>query len=100
MDANQLKKLKELESELVQYKKMYAELAHQNYVLKDVIENRTFREEVLDNHNVSNTLVILRLYRMLDHRASHSLFQCFLRKAFHYELMSTLFLSSIPAVHW
>lgn len=33
MDANQLRKLKELESELVQYKKMYAELAHQNYVL-------------------------------------------------------------------
>lgn len=40
MDANQLKKLKELESELVQYKKMYAELAHQNYVLKDVIEKK------------------------------------------------------------
>ena len=40
MDANQLKKMKELESELVQYKKMYAELAHQNYVLKDVIEKK------------------------------------------------------------
>jgi len=40
MDANQLRKLKELESELVQYKKMYAELAHQNYVLKDVIEKK------------------------------------------------------------
>jgi len=40
MDANQLKKMKEMESELVQYKKMYAELAHQNYVLKDVIEKK------------------------------------------------------------
>jgi len=38
MDVNQLKKVKELEAELTQYKKMYAELAHQNYALKDVIE--------------------------------------------------------------
>lgn len=40
MDANQLKKLKEVESELAQYKKMYAELAFQNHVLKDVIEKK------------------------------------------------------------
>lgn len=40
MQPNQLKKLKELESELTQYKKMYAELAHQNHVLKDVIEKK------------------------------------------------------------
>lgn len=40
MNANQLKRLKEVESELAQYKKMYAELAHQNYVLKDVIEKK------------------------------------------------------------
>ncbi len=40
MDANQLRKLKELKSELVKYKKMYAELAHQNYVIKDVIEKK------------------------------------------------------------
>ena len=40
MQPNQLKKLKELESELNQYKKMYAELAHQNHVLKDVIEKK------------------------------------------------------------
>ncbi|TRX55518.1 transposase [Fulvivirga sp. M361] len=38
MDANQLKRVKELESKLAQYKKMYAELAHDNYILKDVIE--------------------------------------------------------------
>lgn len=36
--ASQLKRLKEVESELAQYKKMYAELAFQNHVLKDVIE--------------------------------------------------------------
>lgn len=40
MQPNQLKKLKELEGELSQYKKMYAELAHQNHVLKDVIEKK------------------------------------------------------------
>jgi len=40
MQPNQLKKLKEMESELSQYKKMYAELAHQNHVLKDVIEKK------------------------------------------------------------
>lgn len=40
MSSSQLKKLKEMESELAQYKKMYAELAHQNYVLKDVIEKK------------------------------------------------------------
>jgi putative transposase len=40
MEVNQLKKMKELEAELAQYKKMYAELAHQNYVLKDVIEKK------------------------------------------------------------
>jgi putative transposase len=40
MELNQVKKMKELEAELAQYKKMYAELAHQNYVLKDVIEKK------------------------------------------------------------
>ena len=37
MDASQLKKLKEMEAELSRYKQMYAELAHQNYALKDLI---------------------------------------------------------------
>ena len=40
MDASQLKKMKELEGELSQYKRMYAELAHENYALKDVIEKK------------------------------------------------------------
>jgi putative transposase len=40
MEASQLKKMKELESELAQYKRMYAELAHENYALKDVIEKK------------------------------------------------------------
>lgn len=40
MEVNQLKKMKELEAELAQYKKMYAELALQNTVLKDVIEKK------------------------------------------------------------
>lgn len=40
LQPNQLKRLKELEIELGQYKKMYAELARQNHVLKDVIEKK------------------------------------------------------------
>ena len=40
MEASQLKKMKELEGELAQYKRMYAELAHENYALKDVIEKK------------------------------------------------------------
>lgn len=38
--ASDLKRLKELESELAQYKRMYAELAHENYALKDVISKK------------------------------------------------------------
>lgn len=40
MDAPQLKRLQEMESELSRYKQMYAELAHQNYALKDLIEKK------------------------------------------------------------
>jgi putative transposase len=40
LDASDLKRLKELESELAQYKRMYAELAHENYALKDVISKK------------------------------------------------------------
>ena len=40
IEVNRLKKMKELEAELAQYKKMYAELALQNTVLKDVIEKK------------------------------------------------------------
>ena len=40
MDVSQLKKMKAMETELAQYKKMYAELAFQNTVLKDVIEKK------------------------------------------------------------
>ena len=40
MAPSQLKRLKELESELAQYKRMYAELAHENYALKDVIAKK------------------------------------------------------------
>ena len=40
MDASQLKRLKELESEVAQYKKMSAEIALDNRVLKDVIEKK------------------------------------------------------------
>ena len=40
MDANQLKQLKQMEAELSQYKKMYAELAHENYALKNLIEKK------------------------------------------------------------
>ena len=40
MDADQLKRLKELESEVGQYKRMYAELAHENYALKELIDKK------------------------------------------------------------
>ena len=40
MEVSQLKKLKEMESELSQYKKIVAELTLQNTVLKDVIEKK------------------------------------------------------------
>lgn len=40
LEPSQLKRLKELEAELSQYKRMYAELAHENYALKDVIEKK------------------------------------------------------------
>jgi len=41
LDESQLKRLKELEGELGQYKRMYAELAHENYALKDLIEKNS-----------------------------------------------------------
>ena len=40
MAPSQLKQMKELEAQLAQYKRMYAELAHENYALKDVIEKK------------------------------------------------------------
>lgn len=40
MDASQLKQLKEIEGEFSQYKRMYAELAHENYALRDVIAKK------------------------------------------------------------
>ncbi len=40
MQASDLKRLKETEAELSQYKKMYAKLAHENYALKDLIEKK------------------------------------------------------------
>jgi putative transposase len=40
MEASQLKKMKELEAQLSQYKRMYAELAHENYALKHIIEKK------------------------------------------------------------
>ncbi len=40
MQASDLKRLKEPEAELPQYKKMYAELARENYALKDLIEKK------------------------------------------------------------
>ena len=39
-DASKLKHMKELESEVSQYKRMYSELAHENYALKELIEKK------------------------------------------------------------
>tara|TARA_R110000868_G_C10813021_1_gene758001 strand:- start:863 stop:1129 length:267 start_codon:yes stop_codon:yes gene_type:complete len=40
MEAADIKRLRELEGELAQYKKMYAELAHENYALREVITKK------------------------------------------------------------
>jgi putative transposase len=40
MSANQLKKLKEVESELAEFKRMYADLAFENNALKNLIEKK------------------------------------------------------------
>jgi len=40
MSASDLKRMKEMERELTQYKRMYAELAHENFALKDVIDRK------------------------------------------------------------
>ena len=40
MSASDLKRMKEMERELGQSKRMYAELAHENFALKDVIDRK------------------------------------------------------------
>jgi putative transposase len=40
LSASDLKRMKEMERELGQYKRMYAELAHENFALKDLIEKK------------------------------------------------------------
>lgn len=40
MEASDIKRLRDLEAELSQYKQMYAELAHENYALRDVITKK------------------------------------------------------------
>jgi putative transposase len=40
MNPSQLKKLKETEAELAQFKKMYADLAFENNALKNLIEKK------------------------------------------------------------
>ena len=40
MSASDLKRMKEMERDLGQYKRMYAELAHENFALKDVISQK------------------------------------------------------------
>jgi len=45
--------MKELEAELSQYKRMYAELAHENYALKDVIEKSCSAGRAQGNGGVS-----------------------------------------------
>ena len=40
LEASELKRLKELESELSQYKRMYAELARENDAMRDLIAKK------------------------------------------------------------
>jgi len=47
LDASQLKKLKELEEENAKLKKMYANLALDNEILREVIEKKTLEPNVV-----------------------------------------------------
>ena len=47
LDASQLKKLKELEEENAKLKKMYANLALDNEILREVIEKKTLETNVV-----------------------------------------------------
>lgn len=40
MEASDVRRIRDLEAELSRYKQMYAELAHENYALKDVIAKK------------------------------------------------------------
>jgi len=40
MDASELKRVKELEAELAQFKRMYADLARENDAMKSLIEKK------------------------------------------------------------
>ena len=40
MEASDIKRLREIESELSRYKQMYAEIAHENYALREVIAKK------------------------------------------------------------
>ena len=40
MKVNQLKKMKEMESELAEFKRMYADLVFENNALKNLIEKK------------------------------------------------------------
>ena len=40
MSASEVKRLRELEGEVSQYKRMHAELARENYALKDLIDRK------------------------------------------------------------
>jgi putative transposase len=40
MDASELKRVKELEAENAKLKRMYADMALQNYALQDLIEKK------------------------------------------------------------
>ena len=40
MEASDIRRIRDLETELSRYKQMYAELAHENYALKDVIAKK------------------------------------------------------------
>jgi putative transposase len=45
MDASELKRVKELEGELSQYKRMYADLARENDAMKDLIAKKSSRAD-------------------------------------------------------
>jgi len=40
MEASDIKKMRTLETQLAEYKRMYAELAHENYALREVITKK------------------------------------------------------------
>jgi putative transposase len=81
IQASDLKRLKETEAELSKYKKMYAELAHENYALQVLVEKtlglpekRRAAEYLVAEKNLRKTMAcsVVKLSRSSMYRRTPS----------------------------